>query len=432
MSFEMRSPAIALVVLCLATLGACAGTHVSTSGSGGTSGGSGGPGSGNSGGGGGGGNTGNGGGGGGGVTGTGGSAGDVGTGAGGACQTATVIFQPKIPTVFVLVDRSGSEFDSATTGVYFTLRSAVLQVLQPLQGTVRFAFGAFAGGHQSPYTCNTFDTVPAALNNYDAIAAKYNTLGPLLPYGQKVDTPAVNAIPMVKSMLMADTTPGPKYMLFVTDSETDFCDDGNALCPADVVTWMIQDLYKAGIGTLVIGLPTSINQISPVVIQNFANAGADQPVVIPTKSGAMTATDVYNQCNGTGNGAWNTFLGNAGKTGMTSVATYGPTAGTALVYAPTSTSQTDLANQISQALADVKSCTFDLSMQTPPIQVDVTQLNQASVQIMGSTVPLDDTNGWHMIDSKTLELVGNACNQWRDPNVTQIMFNFPCQIIIPG
>jgi hypothetical protein len=279
----------------------------------------------------------------------------------------------------------------------------------------------------------TFDTVPAALNNYDAIANEYNMLGPLLPYGQKVDTPAAEVIGMVKSTLMKDTTNGPKYMLFVTDSQTDFCDDVNALCAADAVTWTIQDMYTAGIGTLVIGLPSSMSQVAAGALQNFANAGVGQPVVVPAGAGAATPLDVYYQCNGAGlNMAWNSFQTMAGRTGMVPIATYGTTGGTAPVYAPTSTSQADLANQIAQALADVKSCTFDLSMQTPPIQVDLTQLKLANVQIMGTTVPLDDTNGWKMLDSKTLELEGTACNQWRDPNVTQIMFNFPCQIIIPG
>src|SRR5438128_1106444 len=51
----------------------------------------------------------------------------------GPCQQVNYSFDPKIPTVFILVDRSGSEFDSNTTGTYFNLRMAVLQVLQQLK-----------------------------------------------------------------------------------------------------------------------------------------------------------------------------------------------------------------------------------------------------------------------------------------------------------
>jgi len=107
-----------------------------------------------------------------------------------ACQMATVKFTPKIPTVFVLVDRSGSEFTDATTGTYFTLQAAVLQVIKQLQGTVRFGFGDFVGDHGSS-TCKTvFNSVPIALNNYDPISKQYMMDGPLLPYGTKAETPA--------------------------------------------------------------------------------------------------------------------------------------------------------------------------------------------------------------------------------------------------
>src|SRR5436190_12390816 len=51
----------------------------------------------------------------------------------GPCQQVNYSFDPKIPTVFILVDRSGSEFDNETTGIYFNLRMAVLQVLKQLK-----------------------------------------------------------------------------------------------------------------------------------------------------------------------------------------------------------------------------------------------------------------------------------------------------------
>src|SRR5450755_4036828 len=64
-----------------------------------------------------------------GCTGPGGTGGDViltGAGGGnpdaGSCQTVGYTFKPTIPTVFILVDRSGSEFNTATTGTFFTLR----------------------------------------------------------------------------------------------------------------------------------------------------------------------------------------------------------------------------------------------------------------------------------------------------------------------
>jgi hypothetical protein len=185
-------------------------------------------------------------------------------------------------------------------------------------------------------------------------------------------------------------------------------------------------MAAAGFGTLVIGLPTSLNSISPNVLQGLANAGADLPVAVPTGSGATTAQDVHNQC--ASDNGWSTAATAATLTTPT-FTTYSPTGGNATVFSPTSTSQQALADQISAALNTVKSCSFDL---TGKIKVDLTQLSKASVLIDGVAVPLSDSNGWHMIDAVTLELTGDTCNTWRNSTTAQdIEFDFPCEIIIP-
>jgi hypothetical protein len=288
--------------------------------------------------------------------GTGGSNGGAAGGAGAGCSSGGAQ-NGNIPTVLILVDRSGVEFDSATTGTFFTLRTAVEQVVMQLQGQVRFGLASFVGDHSSGSCELNYESVPIALNNYAAIQTAYDSWGPLLPYGTKADTPAVEAIPMVKATLQADAGNGQKYMLFVTDSETDFCDDGNTLCPADAVTYQIQDMYAAtpSIGTLVIGLPTSLDSLAPTVLQNFANAGTGQAVVVPMGAGAAIPSDVYYQCNGLTDGgsySWSNLYTAAGHGALqpTSIATYSATGGTATVYAPDTTSETDLENQILMAI----------------------------------------------------------------------------------
>jgi len=351
-----------------------------------------------------------------------------------ACQMATVKFTPKIPTVFVLVDRSGSEFTDATTGTYFTLQSAVLQVIKQLQGTVRFGFGDFVGDHGSS-TCKTvFNSVPIALNNYDPISKQYMMDGPLLPYGTKAETPASDVLPMVKTLLTADSGDGGKYVLFVTDSQTDFCDDGSPVCPADAVTYRIQDMYAAGIGTMVIGLPTAQSSIASMVLQNFANAGAGQTVALPSGVGANTSADISSQCSSIA--AWKAIGTAAGTAAGTSLATYGTPAGTAPVFTPTSTSQAALANQIAAAVNGVKSCTFDLgNVGGQAIKVDLNQLASAHVCLSTSCpdsteIPQDATNGWSMSSATQLTLNGTACDKWRMPSNNDISFDFPCKSII--
>ena len=351
-----------------------------------------------------------------------------------ACQMATVKFTPKIPTVFVLVDRSGSEFTDATTGTYFTLQAAVLQVIKQLQGTVRFGFGDFVGDHGGS-TCKTvFNSVPIALNNYDPISKQYMMDGPLLPFGTKAETPASDVLPMVKTLLTADSGDGGKYVLFVTDSQTDFCDDGGPVCPADAVTYRIQDMYAAGIGTMVIGLPTAQSSIASMVLQNLANAGAGQTVALPSGVGANTSADIASQC--TSVAAWKAIATAAGTATGTSLSTYGTPAGTAPVFTPTSTSQAALADKIAAAVNGVKSCTFDLgNVGGQAIKVDLNQLASAHVCLSTSCpdtseVPQDATNGWSMSSATELILNGTACDKWRMPSNNDISFDFPCKSII--
>ena len=206
-------------------------------------------------------------------------------------------------------------------------------------------------------------------------------------------------IPMVKALLQADTGNGAEVHAGRTDGETDFCDDGNNVCPADAIAYRVQDMYAAtpSIGTLVLGLPTDVGgsvAFNTTVLQNLANAGAGQN---PTLSGlgVSTGTDVYNQCNGV-NG-WKTIMTAAALPASMSLATYGTPAGTAKVFTPSSTSTTDLANQIAAAISGVKSCTFDLSdIGGKSIKVDHDQAGQATIKIMGTTIALDPTNGWSM------------------------------------
>ena len=306
-----------------------------------------------------------------------------------------------------------------------------------LQGTVRFGIASFVGDHASGSCKLDYQQVAPALNNYTAIKTAYDSWGPLQPYGAKADTPMYAAIPMAKAALQADPNTGPKYLMLVTDSETDFCDDGNALCPADAITYQVQDLYNQtpSIGTLVIGIPdtSSPNQIEPQVLKNLANAGVGQGIGIPTGSGASTATDFWYQCNGsmTTGSTWQTLFTAAGRTGMTSLATY-TTVGTATAFTPTDTSTSSLVSQISAAINTIPpSCVFDLSSLANPIKVDRTKLNEGGVFLNGVPVPLDPNNmdGWDMISDTELQLFGSACTTYQAATAS-LNLEFPCDLII--
>jgi hypothetical protein len=66
------------------------------------------------------------------------------------------------------------------------------------------------------------------------------------------------------------------------------------------------------------------------------------------------------------------------------------------------------------------------------VKVNRNLLNEAHVKVMGTDVPLDDTNGWRMNTDTQLELTGSACDEWRQPDTNTIDFMFPCDIFIVG
>lgn len=358
---------------------------------------------------------------------------------GGACQQAEVVFTPKYPAVFILVDRSGSMFENQTDAAGMQYRSwdrlkeAALPVIQSLQDQIRFGFGAFTG--QNGGMCPDFPTIPAALNNYAKIAELYQPLDKPANTADK-ETPTGLVLPKVGEALWADPTEGSRYVLFITDGEPDYCDDGNNLCPPDSVVYRLQQLAAGkdsmggthdSIKTFVLGLKSSLSTVSDASLQAWANAGQGQPVALWGQA-AMDPNAMYDQCNGVP--GWKADFTATGKPAMRgeTVGTYSPTGGTAKVYRPDAGDKTALTNEIAALVNNVKTCTFDLQGK---IKVDLTKQSEGKVAVDGVQVPYDasSTNGWHMVTETQLELSGAACDGWRATGM-KIDFDFPCEIIV--
>jgi hypothetical protein len=343
----------------------------------------------------------------------------------GSCQHKELNFVPKIPSVFVLVDRSGSMFDS---NAWDPLKAGVLSVIMQLQGQIKFGFSAFTG-QKAPGTCPIFSPVAPALNNYDEIKAAYDPLTKL--DNPKGETPVGLALPLVQQSLNSAGNDGDKYILFVTDGEPDFCDDGDSVCPVDSTVAHLQALKVQGITTIVFGLKSTLSDISDATLQAFANAGAGQPVALPFGTRATSTQNVCYNCNSVPGwkAEWTTTAPDCAATTPASqaLATYSPTDGKATLYRPDAADQTALTQQIAAVVSGIKSCIFDLSDFT----VNLDRLSEASVSVSDQAVPFDMTNGWRMNNSSQLELVGSACTNWQQPQNTKIDFNFPCDILVP-
>ena len=162
---------------------------------------------------------------------TGGSPGTGGTsvtdaGADATCQTADFKFVPQIPTVYLLVDRSGSMFNCLSNSnqfcpnmmdtSWYTLKTAIESVIVQLDSQVRFGFTTVWGTNPADSgMCPSLqgkltDNVPPALNNAGTIAATYDGL-PFPPTstqpGVKFESPASESIANVATALIADKIP---------------------------------------------------------------------------------------------------------------------------------------------------------------------------------------------------------------------------------
>jgi hypothetical protein len=267
---------------------------------------------------------------------------------------------------------------------------------------------------------------------YDSLSAMWPNPADAMNTGKKLESPAMYALASTARALMADTTPGDKYMLFLTDGQEDYCDDALEICASDSTVGALQTAFAANIRTIVFGLQTTQFNLPPGVLQAFANAGAGETTV-PGLAAGLDTVAIFDQCQGVM--PWRADLtasGHPTTRGPTAtVGTYGTMRGPTTPYQPDAANSSMLVTQLSQALAGVKSCTFDLNdVGGKSIKVDTTKLGQARVIVEGTDVPQDATNGWSMATTTQLVLNGTACTNWRKPDKKNIDFRFPCGTII--
>ncbi len=351
----------------------------------------------------------------------------VGNGSGGSgqgpngeqyCDSAAVNFVPQTPTVYVLVDRSGS-MGTAQENFWGPLKAGLLPAIESLQNDVRFGFGTYSAGAAAGCTTGPVvdDLGVIGENNYEAIAAKYNS------YADPTtgETPTSYAVEEAVAILQADPSPGGRFIALVTDGNPDFCDNVHAPCGQDATVGAIQAAHAAGVSTLVFGLAAQTYPIEPDVMNRFADAGIGLPVSWPIAIApdANQNSQLYYECNG--QSVWPTLPKAAGGD---TVGAYSPTAGGTMAFL--GTDPAELVTALQATVEGLKSCIFDLG----DSGVEVTPDGEANGDIFveDELIPLDQ---WHMNTPTVLELTGDACLRWQQPEVTKFFAGFSCaQIII--
>jgi len=300
------------------------------------------------------------------------------------CASADINAARVKPTVWFVVDGSGS-MDNALGGSsrWDALRSALMDpdgVVQELQAVVEFGLvlynGPFDIGGLIPGlgggagTCPEIITVAAALDNFGAIDAAY----PAQPLGGS--TPTHWGMDAARMQIMTrpvspDNVPGPQYIVLATDgAPNDNCGGGGG----DAEQFVIDQTgfaLDAGIETFVISL-----------------AGDDQ---------SLTAH-------------------------LTNVTTAGGT-GTSPFLPET---KEDLVSTLTGIVGGAVGCEIVLNG-------EVTEGSECLgiVDLNGNHLPCNDPNGWMLVAPNKIELVGQACDDLLADNLSLLHADFPCDVFAP-
>lgn len=329
------------------------------------------------------------------------------------CQNADVNFVPRTPTVYVLVDRSSSMFES--TDYWGKLKTAVLPVLSSLQAKVRFGFASYTG---SSAMCPQLDAVATiAENNYASIEAFYNGLGA----PTKGETPTAAAIKSVRETLLADDSPGDRFILLVSDGNPDFCDDGGVSCGADALIAELQKTANLGVQTLVFGIENAY--VTNQLFDYFAQAGwGEKPNWADGLDVGTHSGKIYSECNGQRPG-WLAQRTELGRTGFVPNGEYDAAGGTKTAFL--NTDPAALATQIESQVSGLKSCILDLG--DSGVEVKAGSEGQGDIFVNEVLIPKEQ---WKMNSTTVLELMGAACDTWKQPEVTKFFAGFPCEALV--
>lgn len=300
----------------------------------------------------------------------------------GECARVSVTATLLVPTVQLLIDRSGSmaETFSGGTSRWDALKAALVGVpdgvVTKLQSKVRF--GATLYTNDRSGTCPNLDAIDPRMDNAPDIKKLLDGNSPSqdTPTGESLDATAQK---------LHDTTPieggdGPRIVVLCTDGEPDTCANPD---PKDVVEQKeARDVSLAaarkafqqlGIATYVLSVGTDTAQSH---LQDMANAGTGTP---------------------SGNDA--PYYVASDPAGMVS--------------------------GLETILKGVRNCRFTLSGSVVPGMEDTGQ-----VALDGKALTKDAPDGWKLVDAKTLELTGAACTAYQQEDQPTVEASFGCGGII--
>ncbi len=297
-------------------------------------------------------------------------------------------FQKIIPTVLLVVDRSGSmdaDFDMGRNRwdtVRDTLTDPTTGLIQKLQADVRFGLSLYTsvnpGNDATVFeVCPMLVESPIGLNNFDALAMTFNSTE-LIPSENGNNyvghTPTGESLQAATATLLAFAEEGPKAIVLATDGDPDNCMDGDANGEPESLALSenaVQAAFDQGIRTYVISVG---NDTTESHLKALAELGQGDPMAQPYS--ALTTEDLEM--------AFNDILGAE------------------------------------------RSCEYPLEGETIP---DF-HAKKGSVTLGAQELLYDDPNGWTLVtdpetEAQSVVLQGSACDLAKGSN-DDVNISFPC------
>lgn len=341
------------------------------------------------------------------------SNGSGGEGAGGdkSCIDVDVGFTPQIPTVLLLIDRSGSmnangfgdAVDAAVADGTYTLgdcpedndwrwnvvRDVLMNptkgIVKPLEDKVRFGMSLYssengqitAGAIDPSKACPVLIEVPIALNNHGAMLDQFKCSD------IKDDTPTGESLQAAAETLKAFKEPGPKVIVLATDGEPDNCecpDFGNnmpAKCREPGVPAMIKDQ--------VVAITKAIHDDDITV----------HIINVSTPSEAALQQHLSDVADAGGGKVYPGF------------------------------SPGELSTAFDEIINGVRPCTIDLTG-----EIADGKESTGVIKLDGDVLVLDDPDGWQVNSPSQIELLGEACETIKTGD-HDLSIKFPCESFDP-
>jgi hypothetical protein len=285
------------------------------------------------------------------------------------CASINFTAKPVIPSVQLLIDRSGSmdsPLPNTTTSIYQTMREVLVGmdgVVTQLQGKAHFGASLYTANLQ----CPELTTTPSrGLNNLAAIQQLIDSQGP------NGNTPTGEALAQTVSGFQTTPAPmgSPPIIVLATDGLPGSCTGGD---PQAQAVKAAQDGYAKGIRTFILG----IAGVNDTFLQDMANAGQ------------------------------------------------GITTGQPNAKYFTANSPAELKTAFQSVIGGVVSCELAINGSVIPEQA-----KNGTVLLNGS--PLMYGTQWEFANATTIRLLGAACDQLKDGsqlNAT-VEASFPCGAVI--